>query len=219
VVDLGNRRDQANEVSCLAFGGNPTQISTEKQLYIHNFNLCSFLAQIVMPKPQGSPDVTRSVRCAIVTLRLVSKWDFARIARALGQKKSTCSLVVRRAIERVGNNDILEILDFVERENAREASGFATVKVQPGSTESVVIQDACWWFPKETWVEAVQTHTPFGDLSVPTIARICREHPHPSGRRPLTRVAEQFKPSLSPDLLDLRREYVEWALDWLQRDA
>ncbi|KAF1937074.1 hypothetical protein EJ02DRAFT_515433 [Clathrospora elynae] len=152
------------------------------------------------PKHSGSVDQSRTIHAAIITLRVVVSWDFDRISRALGTPRSTCSGIVWRAKEATGNKDIIDLLDYTAKENNREACGVATTKIWPGSEASVCIQDAAWWFSRETWDEACRNHTPFGALSRKTIKRICHEHPHPLRDCPLTRVLEVQKPALSNSL-------------------
>jgi hypothetical protein len=170
-------------------------------------------------KTRESVDTSRTMRAAVITLRIVAAYNFDDISRALGIAKSTCSLIVRRACEATGNEDIVELLDYTAKENNREHSGVASTKVWPYSAASITIQDAVWWFPRETWDEAVRNHTPFGELDRSTIARICRLHPHPLRDRPLTRVLEVHKPPLSNELRELRVEYAQWCLTWLDRGA
>jgi hypothetical protein len=104
-------------------------------------------------KTPGSVDTSRTIRAAVTTLCVVAAWDFDRISRALGIPKSTCSLIVRRASEVTGNNDIIELLDYTAKENNCEQSGVAVTNVWPHSATSITIQDAVWWFPRETWEE------------------------------------------------------------------
>ncbi|KAI8934014.1 hypothetical protein NX059_012519 [Plenodomus lindquistii] len=170
-------------------------------------------------KQKGSVDVSRALRAAIITLRVVAKYSFDAIHAALGIPRSTCSSIFARAVAATGNEDIIDLLDYIHKENNRQASGLAVIKVWPSSPASIAIQDAAWWYPKETWEEAVKNHTPFSELSRATIEKICRTHPHPGRDRPLTRVLEIHKPSLSSELRELRVDYANWCLFWLDKGA
>ncbi|KAF1355600.1 hypothetical protein EJ07DRAFT_181933 [Lizonia empirigonia] len=171
------------------------------------------------PKQRGSVDTSRTQRAAVITLRVVAEWTFERISSALGIPKSTCIGIVRRATDATKNEDINELIDYTARENNREVAGTASTKIWPYSAESVLIQDAAYWYPRETWHEAVRNYTPFGELDRTTIARICRLHPHPSRDQPLSRVLEVHKPPLSIDLMDLRVDYCRWCIFWLDKGA
>ncbi|KAF1938210.1 hypothetical protein EJ02DRAFT_514669 [Clathrospora elynae] len=170
-------------------------------------------------KRRGSVNVSQTQRAAIITLRVVAEWNYDRIVRALGLPHSTCSSIVRRAEEATGNSDIIELLDYCAKENNREAAGKAATKVWPLSTTSVMIQDAAWWFPRETWDEAVHNHTTFADLSRRTIEHICRDQPHPLRNRRLTRMFEVHKPPLSNEFSNLSVDYARWCLFWLDKGA
>jgi hypothetical protein len=66
-------------------------------------------------KPKGSIDTLRTQRVAIIALRIVAGWTFDRIGAAIGIGRSTCYGIVRRAIETTGNEDIIELLDYILR--------------------------------------------------------------------------------------------------------
>jgi hypothetical protein len=73
-----------------------------------------------MPKHRGSPDVARGIQCLNIIPRSLAGRKFGRIAGALGQKRRTCPLVVSRAKEPVGSDDMLDLLDYFESGNARD---------------------------------------------------------------------------------------------------
>jgi hypothetical protein len=93
----------------------------------------TYLNHYTMPrghiKSHSSVNTSRTMRAAIITLRVVAEWDFARISRALSILKSTYSLIVRRALEATKNTDIIELLNYTAKENNRERSGIAITKV------------------------------------------------------------------------------------------
>jgi hypothetical protein len=73
-----------------------------------------------MPKHRGSPDVARGILCLVMTLRRHVGQGFGCIAAFLGQKRRTCVLVASRSKDPVGSDDMLDLLDYSESENARD---------------------------------------------------------------------------------------------------
>ncbi|KAF1360297.1 hypothetical protein EJ07DRAFT_155276 [Lizonia empirigonia] len=209
--------------TCLVIRSSKLQCNTPTFMMLQGVELFEFFNHHAMPVPppkqRGSVDTSRTQRAAVITLRVVAEWTFERISSALGIPKSTCIGIVRRATDATKNEDINELLDYTARENNREVAGTASTKIWPYSAESVLIQDAAYWYPRETWHEAVRNYTPFGELDRTTIARICRLHPHPSRDQPLSRVLEVHKPPLSIDLMDLRVDYCRWCIFWLDKGA
>ncbi|KAF1977115.1 hypothetical protein BU23DRAFT_320251 [Bimuria novae-zelandiae CBS 107.79] len=153
-------------------------------------------------KSHGATDHSTAIKASIITLRVVAGYKYDDIAVSTGVAKSSCSAIVRRAQEDAGSLDLIDLLDALEHSNTRS-------------------EDAAWWFPQETWHEAVRNHTPFKDVLKATIYRVCSQHPHPHPQRSqaLSRVYKAYKPALSRSLRDLRVEYCEWVLGWLQKKA
>jgi hypothetical protein len=71
-----------------------------------------------MPKHRGSPDVSRGIRCLVITLGCLAGWDFGCIAASLGQKRHTSALVVSGPEEPVSSGEMLDLLDYSESEIA-----------------------------------------------------------------------------------------------------
>ncbi|KAF1965502.1 hypothetical protein BU23DRAFT_24395 [Bimuria novae-zelandiae CBS 107.79] len=165
-------------------------------------------------KSHGSADHSTTLIASIITLRVVAGYKYDDIAVSTGVAKSSCSAIVRRAQEDASSLDLINLLNALEQSNTRlKGINELYTKVKKGSIKSVIIQDAVWWFPQETWLEAVRNHTPFTELSKATIHRVYSQHPHPQRSQALSRVYEAYKPPLSRSLRDLQVQYCKWALN------
>ncbi|KAH8711970.1 hypothetical protein GQ44DRAFT_730924 [Phaeosphaeriaceae sp. PMI808] len=106
-------------------------------------------------KLKRSPDIAKTICASIIALCIVSKLEYLDIEQAISIKKGTCSLIVQRAIQAVGNEDILDLLDYTEKENNRADNAAANTKIYVLSTPTSVLtgsQEVLSVFTDETYI-------------------------------------------------------------------
>ena len=184
--------------------------------------------------PLHGPEVALEVRVAIATCRLLYHETFESIERKTGVKATTAAHLMRRAIDRAGNEDFNDVMACLGN-NDRPG---APARIEDQSDLSKSVRQAILKHPRSSRREAVDQENidiprpnkkrkrdedkPTPLVSESLLARTCLQHTHEDNSRIIKRIKRRIepkKPRLSGTDEYKRDNLCVWILDELKEGS